>query len=184
MAYISNSQARSSALYRRKATLFQKGHALHTMTKAEVIIVIDHKGQRFVGGSLGLLETYNKGILKPTRAEHRYDAPETATDPDRPEIEPLEDTPEHINIDHRLAGVLGHSSTRGETRVPPSRKRLHYGDSPDAVTPTPVKELLLNKPMPTLTDKEKNDVPTVQKQSKISFISDESVEIFVAGEEE
>ena len=125
MAYISNSQARSSALYRLKATLFQKGHALHTMTKAEVIIVIDHKGQRFVGGSLGLLETYNKGILKPTRAEHRYDAPETATDPDRPKIEPLEDTPEHINIDHRLPGVLGYSSTRGETRVPPSRKRLH-----------------------------------------------------------
>lgn len=50
--------------------------------------------------------------------------------------------------------------------------------------PTPVKELLLNKPMPQLTDKEKNDVPTVQKHSKISFISDESVEIFVAGEEE
>ena len=91
------------------------------MTKAEVIIVIDHKGQRFVGGSLGLLERNNKGILKPTRAVHRYDAPETAKDPDRPEIEPLEDAPEHINIDHRLAGVLEHSSTRGETRVPPSR---------------------------------------------------------------
>ena len=183
MAYISNSQARSSALYRRKATLFQKGRTLHTMTKAEVIIVIDHNGQRFVGGSQGLLETYNKGILKPTQDEHRYDAPETSTDPDRPEIEPLEDTPEHINIDQLLAGVLGHSSTRDETRVPPSRERLHYGDSPDTVIPTPVKELLLNKPMPQLTDKEKNDVPTVQKQSKISFISDESVEIFVAGEE-
>jgi len=38
--------------------------------------------------------------------------------------------------------------------------------------------------MPQLTDKEKNDVPTVQKHSKMSFISDESVEIFVAGEEE
>ena len=38
--------------------VWQKGHALHTMTKAEVIIVIDHKGQRFVGGSLGILETY------------------------------------------------------------------------------------------------------------------------------
>ena len=66
MAYMSNSQARSSALYRRKATLFQKARALHTMTKAEVIIVIDHNGQRFVGGSLGLLETYNKGIPKPS----------------------------------------------------------------------------------------------------------------------
>lgn len=89
MAYMSNSQARSSVLYRRKATLFQKARALHTMTKAEVIIVIDHNGQRFVGGSLGLLETYNKGILKPTQAEHRYDAPDTSTDPDRPEIEPF-----------------------------------------------------------------------------------------------
>ena len=184
MAYISNSQARSSALYRRKATLFQKARALHAMTKAEVIIVIDHNGQRFVGGSLGLLDTYNKGILKPTQAEHRYDAPDISTHPDHPEIEPLQDTPEHINIDRRLAGVLGHSSTRerDETRVPPSRKRLHYGDSSDAVIPTPVKELLFNKPMPKLTDKEKNDIPTIQKQSKISFISDESVEIFVAEE--
>ena len=181
MAYISNSEARSSALYWRKATLFQKARALHTMTKAEVIIVIDHKGQRFVGGSLGLLETYNKGTLKPTQAEQRYDAPDISTSPDRPEIEPLQDTPEHINIVRRLAGVLGHSLTRHETRVPPSRKRLHY-DIPDTAIPTPVKELLLNKPVPQLTDKEKTDVPTVQQQSKISFISDESIEIFVAGE--
>ena len=38
--------------------------------------------------------------------------------------------------------------------------------------------------MPQLTEKEKNDVPTVQKQGKILFISDENVEIFVTGEEE
>lgn len=125
------------------------------MTKAEVVIVVDHKEQRFVGGSLGLLETHNKGILKPTQGKYRCDASETSTDPDRPEIEPLKDTPQHINIDQRLAGILGHSSTRDETHVPPSRKRLHYGDSPDAVIPTPVMELLLNKPMPQLTDGEK-----------------------------
>ena len=101
MAFISNSQARSSALYRRKATLFQKARALHTMTKAEAIIVIDHKGQRFVGGYLGLLETYNKVILKPTQAEHRYDTTFQQTR-DRPEIEQLQDTPEHINNDRRL----------------------------------------------------------------------------------
>ena len=109
------------------------------MTKAEVIIVTDHKGQRFLGGFVGLLETYNEGILKPTQAEHRCDAPDTSTDPDRSEIEPLQDTPEHINIERRLAGVLGHSSTRDETSVPPFRKRLNYGDSTDAVIPTPVK---------------------------------------------
>ena len=67
MAYISDSRVRSSTLYQCKATLFYKACALHTMTKAEVIIVIDHEGQRLVRSSLGLLETYNKGTLKPTK---------------------------------------------------------------------------------------------------------------------
>ena len=42
----------------------------------------------------------------------------------------------------KLNCVVGHSSMRAETRVPPSRKRLHYRD---AVIPTPVKELSFNK---------------------------------------
>ena len=58
-----------------------------------------------------------------------------------------------------LINVLRHSSRRDQTHVPPSRKRLVYGDSPDAVIPTPVKEILLNKPMPQLTDKEKMTYP-------------------------
>ena len=63
----------------------QGGHALHTMTKAEVVIVIDHEGQRFVSGSLGLLETYNKGILKPTQGHfHTVDKLSLKTINDHP----------------------------------------------------------------------------------------------------
>ena len=48
-------QARSSAMYKQKSPLFSKGLKLHAMTNAEVLIIIDHKGQRFVGGSQAIL---------------------------------------------------------------------------------------------------------------------------------
>ena len=86
IAYISNSQARSCVLYQRKATSFQKGCTLHTMTNVKVIIVIDLDELHCVHSSLGLLESQNKGILNLTQVEHRYDALESSTDPDRPEI--------------------------------------------------------------------------------------------------
>ena len=41
--FVEDSQARSSALYKRKSTLFSKGLKLHAMTNAEVLIIIDHK---------------------------------------------------------------------------------------------------------------------------------------------
>ena len=73
-------------LYQRKASSFQKGCTLHTMTKVKVIIVIDLDEPHCVHSSLGLVETHNKGILNPTQVEHRYDALESSADPDCPEI--------------------------------------------------------------------------------------------------
>ena len=49
--------------------------------------------------------------------------------------------------------------------------------------PTPVKELLLNWPIPQHTEQEKEEVPPIQKQSKINFISDEDVPYFVQQKE-
>ena len=49
--------------------------------------------------------------------------------------------------------------------------------------PTPVKELLLNRPIPQHTEQEKEEVPPIQKQSKINFISDKEVSYFVQQKE-
>ena len=59
--FVADPQARSSALYKRKSTLFNKGLKLHAMSNAEVLIIIDHKGQRLVGGSQAILDMYNSG---------------------------------------------------------------------------------------------------------------------------
>lgn len=146
------------------------------MTKAEVLIIIDQQnGQRFVCGSDNILDTYNKGLLRPTQADHKYEG-ETTTDPGNTEIpgvEPLHDTPESVSLDPRLASVLGHEAGDVEHNTQ-SRRRLSYGSS-QAVVPVPVQELLLNKPKPCLNDKERSDVPLIQRQSKITFVSDENI---------
>ena len=41
------------------------------MTNAEVLIIIDHKGQRFVGGSQAILDMYNSGLIKPTQTDQK-----------------------------------------------------------------------------------------------------------------
>lgn len=64
MVYMSNFQVRLFVLYWCKVILFQKVCVFYIMIKVEVIIVIDYNGQCFVGGFLGFLEIYNKGIFK------------------------------------------------------------------------------------------------------------------------
>lgn len=178
IAYVEKSHARSCILYKRKSTLFSKGLKLHTMTKAEVLMIIDqHNGQRFVCGSDAILDTYNKGLLRPTQADHNYDGV-TMADPrnsEIPSVEPLDKTQEGVSLDPRLAKVLGHE-TRDIENNTQSRRRLSYRSS-EAVVPVPVQELILNKPKPHLNDKERSDVPPIQLQSKITFFSDENTVI-------
>lgn len=178
IAYVEKSHARSCTLYKRKSTLFSKGLKLHTMTKAEVLMIIDqHNGQRFVCGSDAILDTYNKGLLRPTQADHNYDGV-TMADPrnsEIPSVEPLDKTPEGVSLDPRLAKVLGHE-TRDIENNTQSRRRLSYRSS-EAAVPVPVQELILNKPKPHLNDKERSDVPPIQLQSKITFVSDENTVI-------
>lgn len=84
IASVEKTHARSCTLYKRKSTLFSKGLKLLTMTKAEVLKIIDQQnGQRFVCGSDTILDTYNKGLLRPTQADHKYDGAST-TDPGTP----------------------------------------------------------------------------------------------------
>ena len=146
--------------------------------KAEVLMIIDqHNGQRFVCGSDAILDTYNKGLLRPTQADHNYDGV-TMADPrnsEIPSVEPLDKTPEGVSLDPRLAKVLGHE-TRDIENNTQSRRRLSYRSS-EAVVPVPVQELIVNKPKRHLNDKERSDVPPIQLQSKITFVSDENTVI-------
>ena len=189
IAFVQNAHSRSCTLYKRKKTLFDKGLRLHAMTKSEVLIIIDQpNGQRFVCGSDVILDNYKKGNLSPTEKDKTYEGSTISSDDsDMPGVEPLDDTPNKIDIDQRLANVLGHETTTAPAAKPVSRcrRRLRINEVSNAAlqAPTPVKELLLDRPIPQLTEQEKEEVPPIQKQSKINFISDKEVAYFVQQKE-
>ena len=188
IAFVQNAHSRSCTLYKRKKTLhvFDKGLRLHAMTKSEVLIIIDQPyGQRFVCGSNVILDNYKKGNLRPTEKDKTYEGSTTTSpdDSDMPGVEPLDNTPDKIDIDQRLASVLGHETTTAPAAKPVSRCRRHLPLNEVSMAalqvPAPVKELLLNRPKPQLTEEEKEEVPPIQRQSKINFISDKEVAYFV-----
>lgn len=106
-------------------------------------------------------------------------------DSDMPSVEPLDNKPNKIDIDQRLASVLGHETTTALAAKPISRKLMQKTSPPKwslkccATGTHPVKDLLLNRPKHQLTEQEKEEVPQIQKQSKINFISDKNVAYFV-----
>ena len=63
------------------------------------------------------------------------------------------------------------------------RKRLPFSSQPEVVLPIEEPEMLLDRPT-GLSEKEKEKVPPIQKQSRIAFISDNDVELFVGQESE
>ena len=156
------------------------------VTKAEVLIIVDQpNGRRFACGSNVILDEYNKGTMTPTEKDKRYDesAVKSSGSTDVPGVEPLDVTPDKIDTDERLASVLVHERAIASAAEPDSRKQLSFGPS-EAVLPTPVRELLLDRPTPQLSDQERDEVPPppVQGQSKIMFISDIDAELFVGQE--
>ena len=140
-----------------------------------MLITVDQpNGQRFACGSNVILDKYNKGTLTPTEKDKRYDesAVKSPSSTDVPGVEPLDvpPTPDKIDIDERLASVLGHERALASVAEPDSRKRLSFGPS-EAVLPTPVKELLLDRPTPQLSDQERDEVPPrpEAKQNHVHF---------------
>ena len=105
-----------------------------------MLIIIDHKGQRFVGGSQAILDMYNSGLIKPTQTDQKYaeDAVSTSAETNFTGVQPLENTSENLMLDHRLANVLGHSSS---SQAPP-RRCLPYSHSSSEDIPRPVQDLL------------------------------------------
>ena len=91
-------------------------------------------------------------------------------------VQPLENTTKNLMLDHRLANVLGHSSS---SQAPP-RRRLPYSHSSSEDIPRPVQDLTKDRPKPQLSNSEKNDVPPIQRQSKICFIPDKDVDFVVS----
>lgn len=160
------------------------------MTKSEVLIIVDQpNGQRIVCGSDVILDNYKKGNLSPSDKDQTYKG-STAISPDDsdiPGVEPLDNTPDKMDIDQRLASVLGHETTTAPAAKPVSRCRRHLplNEVSNAAlqAPTPVKELLLDKAIPQLTEQEKEEVPPIQKQTKINFVSDNEVAHFVQQKE-
>ena len=131
------------------------------VTKAEVLIIVDQpNGRRFACGSNVILDEYNKGTMTPTEKDKRYDesAVKSPGSTDVPGVEPLDVTPDKIDTDERLASVLVHERAIASAAEPDSRKQLSFGPS-EAVLPTPVRELLLDKPTPQLSDQERDEVP-------------------------
>ena len=79
------------------------------MTKSEVLIIIDQpNGQRFVCGSNVILDNYKKGNLRPTEKDKTYEGSTRTSpyDPDMPGVEPLDNTPDKIDMKRELLRQL------------------------------------------------------------------------------
>ena len=102
---------------------------------------VDHRRSaqwgRFACGSNVILDKYNKGTLTATEKDKRYDesAVKSPGSTDAPGVEPLDVTPDKIDIDERLVSVLGHERAIASAADPDSRKRLSFGLS-EAVLPS------------------------------------------------
>jgi len=143
------------------------------VAKAEVLITVGQpNGQRFACGSNVILDKYNKGTLIPTEKDKRYEenAVKSPGSTDVPGVEPLDVTPDKIDIDERLASVLGHERAIASAAEPDSRKRLSFGPS-EAVLPTPVRELLLDRPTPQLSDQEREVPPSGGKAKSFQTLT-------------
>ena len=75
------------------------------MTKSEVLIIIHQPNvQRFVCGSNVIVDNYKKGNLSPTEKDKTYEGSTIISpyDPEMPGVEPLDNTPDKIDIDQRF----------------------------------------------------------------------------------
>lgn len=179
LCYVDNPAARASSLCKRKRTLFNKGMKLHVMTKAEVLIIIEKGQQRYVCGKDDILKRYENEELKPKESDKKIKDGTVETDDqmDALGVCPLEDTPDKLDLDHNLATVLGHSKESTSTVNPRRNERFRSLQLVDRLVSEPVMQLLLNRASPQLNEEELSCIDPVQVASKITFVSDDSVEV-------
>ena len=156
--YVERASARANTLCKRKRTLFNKAMMLHARTKAEVLIIIDKGKQRHVCGSDSIMKQYEDGELKPRESDKIYieNLVNDLEDGDLSlTVSPLENTPDKLNLDSNLAGVLGHSMESTATENPDTARRPRSQRSIDmnatliSGISEPVRQLLLNRRKPT-----------------------------------
>ena len=107
----------------------------------------------------------NKSTLRPTGTDKTYNGSTDVSpaDTDVPGVEPLENTPDEINlVDERLPAVLRHKMAIVPASESVGRKiRLPFSSpqQPEVVLPIKVREMLLDRPTPRLGEKETQEVP-------------------------
>ncbi|CAH3155803.1 unnamed protein product [Porites evermanni] len=183
--YVQGVSARANTLCKRKRTLFNKGMMLNVKTKAEVLIIINNGKQRHVCGSDSIMKTYADGKLRPSDSDKMYKENLVSYLEDQVSnlgVCPLENAPDKLELDSTLAGVLGHSTeytvaenpdTEGQPR---SQRSIDLHASSTSALSEPVRQLPLNRRKPQLSQEEPSNIDSTQLASKITFISEDSIE--------
>lgn len=139
----SNSRERSEVLHARRKGLMQSGFKLHTMTGADVLVIVQNDRERRFYASGRLRKEYLGGKLRGTGKEEVVDDDSGAV------VGPLETTPSPNTSQtnaNRVSAIVG---------VQRSRKRLNMNSSVCGEVPEPVRKLLSNKPIPVVLDSDK-----------------------------
>ena len=152
---------------------------LHVMTKAEVLIIIEKGQQRYVCGSDDILKRYENEELKPKESNKRIKdgTVEPENQIDALGVCPLEDTPDKLDLDHNLATILGHSKESTSTVNPRRNERYRSLQLEDRIFSEPVMQLFLNRASPQLYEEELSRIDPIQVASKITFVSEDSVQV-------
>ena len=158
---------------------------LHVKTKAEVLIIINNGKQRHVCGSDSIMKTYADGKLRPSDSDKMYKENLVSYLEDQVSnlgVCPLENAPDKLELGSTLAGVLGHSTeytvaenpdTEGQPR---SQRSIDLHASSTSALSEPVRQLPLNRRKPQLSQEEPSNIDSTQLASKITFISEDSIE--------
>lgn len=183
--YVEGASARANTLCKRKRTLFNKAMMLHVKTKAEVLIIIDNGKQRHVCGSDSIMKTYEDGKLRPSDSDKMYKENLVSYLEDQVSnlgVYPLENAPDRLELDSTLAGVLGHSTeytvaeNPGTEGQPRSQRSIDLHASSTSALSEPLRQLLLNRRKPQLSQEELSNIDSIQLASKITFVSEDSIE--------
>ena len=136
------------------------------MTGAQVLVIVQTDKERKIWASELLKNHYESGKLAPTGTKEFANVTIRAEDGEGLGVAPLEDTPEKLPLDANVTELFGHN-----IRV--------RAENQNVIVERSVREVLLRRPKPHLTEQEKALRTPQQPQVAISFISDESVEVLI-----
>lgn len=183
LSYIEDNHRRTVTLSRRKSTMFNNAFKLNVMTGANVFLLIETPRKRLAWGSDTFMSQYKNGTLKSVVNQEIVDPlkiSETSLGKDIEGVQPLDNTPDKVEVNSGLATVLG-VDNRNITHVTPcnsDKGKLHprgldfVGKSGNV--PEPVVELLMNTPTPQIWEEE---IPQQYEQTyvAVTFIDENQI---------